>query len=323
MRTVSFVLSAGLLLTATPALAERLPKTVLPDHYDVSFTIDLGRERFEGIETIKVQVATPTKRVVLHAVELQVREVVIGSGAARQNATVTFDERNQTATFTVPETIATGETEIHARFSGILNGQLRGLYLSKSNSRKYAVTQFESSDARRAFPCFDEPSFKSTFSVTATIDRGDAAISNGKIVSDTPGPGVTQHTIKFATTPRMSSYLVALAVGDFQCLEGSAEGVPIRICATPDKKELGRIALDSAERILTFYNSYYTIKYPFGKLDVVAVPDFAAGAMENTAAIFYRETDLLADSKSASVATRKEIASVLAHEMAHSGSAIW
>ena len=317
MRTVSFVLSAGLLLTATPALAERLPKTVLPDHYDVSFTIDLGRERFEGIETIKVQVATPTKRVVLHAVELQVREVVIGSGAARQNATVTFDERNQTATFTVPETIATGETEIHARFSGILNGQLRGLYLSKSNSRKYAVTQFESSDARRAFPCFDEPSFKSTFSVTATIDRGDAAISNGKIVSDTPGPGVTQHTIKFATTPRMSSYLVALAVGDFQCLEGSAEGVPIRICATPDKKELGRIALDSAERILTFYNSYYTIKYPFGKLDVVAVPDFAAGAMENTAAIFYRETDLLADSKSASVATRKEIASVLAHEMAH------
>jgi len=131
------------------------------------------------------------------------------------------------------------------------------------------------------------------------------------------GPSITQHTIKFATSPKMSSYLVAIAVGDFKCLEGGADSVPIRICATPDKKELGHIALGAAQEILTFYNRYYSIKYPFGKLDVVAVPDFAAGAMENTAAIFYRETDLLADSKSASVATRKTIASILAHEMAH------
>jgi aminopeptidase N len=115
----------------------------------------------------------------------------------------------------------------------------------------------------------------------------------------------------------MSSYLVAMTVGDFKCLEGASEGVPIRICTTPDKRELGHIALDSAQQILTFYNGYYSIKYPFGKLDVVAVPDFAAGAMENTAAIFYRETDLLANPKNASVGTRKNIASILAHEMAH------
>src|SRR5947207_13378496 len=108
-----------------------------------------------------------------------------------------------------------------------------------------------------------------------------------------------------------------MAVGDFQCLEGAAENVPIRICATPDNRDLGRIALESAQQILQCYDTYYAIKYPFGKLDVVAVPDFAAGAMENTAAIFYRETDLLADSKTASVDTRKKIASVLAHEMAH------
>jgi len=158
---------------------------------------------------------------------------------------------------------------------------------------------------------------KATFALTLTVDRGDTAISNGKVLSDTPAANITQHTIRFATSPKMSSYLVAIAVGDFKCLEGSAENVPIRICATPDKKDLGRIALESAQQILTFYNSYYSIKYPFGKLDVVAVPDFAAGAMENTAAIFYRETDLLADSKSASVSTRKNIASILAHEMAH------
>ena len=115
----------------------------------------------------------------------------------------------------------------------------------------------------------------------------------------------------------MSSYLVAMAVGDFQCLDGAQDGVPIRICATPDKKELGHLALESAQQILKFYDGYFAIKYPYGKLDVVAVPDFAAGAMENTAAIFYRETDLLADAKTASVGTRKKIASILAHEMAH------
>ena len=203
------------------------------------------------------------------------------------------------------------------QYSGVLNDQLRGFYLSKTKARNYAVTQFESTDARRAFPCFDEPSFKATFSVTLTIDRGDMAISNGKLLSDTPGPSITQHTLKFATSPKMSSYLVAMAVGDFKCVEGGADNIPIRICGTPEKKDLLHVALESAQQVMKFYNSYYAIKYPFVKLDVLAVPDFAAGAMENTAAIFYRETDLLADSKTASTATRKTIASVLAHEMAH------
>src|SRR5215471_3594377 len=314
-RLVTFLLL--LLSTATSASAERLPATVTPEHYDLAFVVDLARERFEGTETIRVRIAEPTSRIVLNALELQFRSVTIGSGRSAQTATVTLDEAAQTAAFTVPREIVKGSTEIHVRYSGILNHQLRGFYASEANGRKYAVTQFESTDARRAFPCFDEPAFKATFAVTTTVDRGDTAISNGKAVSDVAGPAVTQHTITFATTPKMSSYLVAMAVGDFRCLEGGAEGVPIRICATPDKKDLGHIALEAAQDILTSYNRYYAIKYPFGKLDVVAVPDFAAGAMENTAAIFYRETDLLADSKSASVATRKNIASILAHEMAH------
>ena len=116
---------------------------------------------------------------------------------------------------------------------------------------------------------------------------------------------------------------MAIAVGDFQCLDGASEGVPIRICATPDKKDLGRIALDFAQQIVKFYNGYYSIKYPFGKLDVVAVPDFAAGAMENTAAIFYRETDLLADSRSASVGTRKTSRPSWRTRWRTNGSAIW
>jgi aminopeptidase N len=317
MRLSCLTALAAALLAALPASAQRLPTIVTPSHYDLAFVVDLTHERFEGTETIRVQVAEPTPNVVLNAAEIQFREVTIGTGAAAQDATVTLDEANQTATLTVPKPLAKGATEIHARFSGILNSQLRGFYISKTKLRKYAVTQFESTDARRAFPCFDEPAFKATFAVTLTVDRGDTAISNGKVLSDVPGPAITQHTIKFSTTPNMSSYLVAMTVGDFKCLDGAADNIPIRICATPDKRDLGRVALESAQQILQFYNAYYSITYPFGKLDVVAVPDFAAGAMENTGAIFYRETDLLAEAKSASVDTRKEIASILAHEMAH------
>jgi len=317
MRIAPFFFACLLLLAPLPVSAQRLPTIVTPDHYDLAFVVDLTHERFEGTERIRVQVAEPTARVVLHAVDLTLREVTIGAGASSQAAAVALDDKTQTATLTVPKPLAKGPAEIRIRYSGVLNSQLRGFYISKTKLRKYAVTQFESTDARRAFPCFDEPAFKATFAVTLTIDRGDTAISNGKVMSDTSGPSITQHTMKFATTPKMSSYLVAMAVGDFKCLEGGADAVPIRICATPDKKELGHLALEAAQQILQFYDSYYAIKYPFVKLDVVAVPDFAAGAMENTAAIFYRETDLLADAKSASVGTRKKVASILAHEMAH------
>jgi aminopeptidase N len=299
------------------ALGARLPTTITPDHYDLKFVVDLANARFDGTETIRVLVASPTSNVVLNAAEITFGDVTIGAGASAQKATVSLNEADQTATLSVPKPIAAGSTEIHIAYRGILNDQLRGFYLSKSKTRNYAVTQFEATDARRAFPCFDEPAFKATFAVTLVIDKRDTAISNGKVTSDTPGPGPEQHTVVFAPSPKMSSYLVAMAVGDFECRSGSADNVRIRICTTPDKKNLSELALQSAEQILTFYDNYYAVKYPFGKLDVLAVPDFAAGAMENTAAIFYRETDLLAETNGASVRTRKTIASVLAHEMAH------
>ena len=306
-----------LLLFSVPALAQRLPHTGDPEQYDLKFAVDLPHARFEGTEVIRVRLSQPTSRIVLNAAELAFRNVTIDSGGTSQQAAVTLERRNETATLTVMRPLAAGTADIHVAYTGTLNNQLRGFYLSKSSSRDYAVTQFESTDARRAFPCFDEPAYKATFAVALTIDRSDMAISNGRVTSDTPGPGPGQHTLTFSTTPRMSSYLVAMAVGDFQCLEGAVDRVPIRICATPDKKNLGRIALESAQEILKFYNRYYAVAYPFGKLDILAVPDFAAGAMENTAAIFFRETDLLADSDAASVDTRKNIASGLAHEMAH------
>ena len=312
-----FVLLLSFVALATPAIAQRLPKTVVPEHYQLAFTIDLANAKFSGQTGIDVRVTQSTSTITLHAVEMNVTSATVAAGGQTQTATVAMNAEAQTATLTLPKAVAAGKARIAIDYNAALNSSLRGLYLSKANNRSYAVTQFESTDARRAFPCFDEPAFKATYAVTVTADRGDIAISNGRMLSDKPGPGANQHTMAFSTTAKMSTYLVAIALGDFQCVEGSADNTPIRICATPDKKELTHLALESAEYILSFLNKYHTVKYPFGKLDVVAVPDFAAGAMENAAAIFYRETDLLADSQSASLNTRKTVFGVLAHEMAH------
>jgi aminopeptidase N len=304
------------LLIANGALAQRLPDGVVPIHYDLTFAPDLAAAKFTGEERIRVQLARPSSSVVLNAAEITFGEVTVTAGGSTQRATVTVDEGKEQATFTVPSALPAGEAEIGIKYTGILNNDLRGLYLSYANNRRYAVTQLEATDARRMFPSFDEPALKATFSITAIIDARDSAISNGSVVADTPGPGAGKHTIRFDTTPKMSTYLVALAVGDFVCSAGEADGIPVRICSTPDKKQLTGLALESTQQIVKYLNNYYSIRYPFKKLDIVAVPDFAAGAMENTAAIFYRETLLLGDD-TASVDTRKTIASVLAHEIAH------
>ena len=314
--TTRFCFVALAALVAQPLWAQRLPETVVPVHYDIKVAPDLAAAKFTGEETIKVRVARPTSTIVVNAAEITFDDVTVQAGSRTEKATVTLDASKEQATFALSGAPIEGDADIRIRYTGILNDDLRGLYLSKANNRRYAVTQLEATDARRMFPSFDEPAMKATFALTAVIDAGDSAISNGRVLSDTPGPGAGKHTITFEQTPKMSTYLLALAVGDFVCNEGSADAIPIRICSTPDKKGLTGFALESAQEVVRFYNRYYSIKYPFKKLDVVAVPDFAAGAMENTAAIFYRETLLLADAK-ASVGARKTIAGVLAHEIAH------
>jgi aminopeptidase N len=303
---------------AGTAGAQPLPAdTVVPDHYQIHFAPDLANATFEGDETIQVQVLKLTTKIVLHAVDLTFDEVTIIDQVHSQAATVTPGPAIETVTLAVPTFVNVGTARIHIRFRGRLGDELRGLYLSRANGRRYAVSQFEATDARRAFPCFDQPDMKASFSVSAVVDSGDTAISNGALLTDTPGPGDGKHTLSFSITPKMSTYLVALAVGDFQCLEGKAEGVPIRVCATPDKKDMGRFALDASEHILGYYTRYYGIRYPFRKLDLVAVPDFSAGAMENSGAIFFRESLLLLDPADDSMANQKPVANTIAHEMAH------
>jgi aminopeptidase N len=308
---------AAILFVATPAAAQRLPGTVVPDHYTLWFQPDLDKETFQGRESIRVTLTEPTTSITLHSAEITFGEVTITSGGRTQTAKVTTDPKTETATLTVPERLGEGQATIQITYTGILNDQLRGFYISKANGRKYAVSQMEATDARRAFPSFDEPMHKATFDISMTIPAGDTAISNGKVASETPGPQPGTRTVTFARTPRMSSYLVALLVGDFVCREGAADGIPIRICSTPDKRELTGFALEAASQQLKFYNAYFGIKYPFGKLDIIGVPDFSAGAMENAGAITFRERLLLIDPATASIGAKKRVAGVISHEIAH------
>lgn len=316
-----FVRSAALactLLSAEAMLtAERLPQTVRPEHYTLKLTPDLKAATFTGSESIDVDVQQPTNTIVLNVADIDFQSVTVNAGGKEQTAKFAIDSDKEEATFTFAQQIPAGKATLSIEYKGILNDKLRGFYLSKTPKRNYAVTQFESTDARRAFPSFDEPAFKATYDVTLVIDKGDTAISNSLIKSDTPGPGADKHTVTFDTTPKMSTYLVAFLVGDFQCTGGERDGVKIRVCATPDKVDMTGYGVDVAKYVLHYYNSYFGIPYPLKKLDLIGLPDFEAGAMENFGAITYRETALLVDPKTATINSKKNVALVIAHEMAH------
>jgi len=304
------------LLICSFAAAQRLPEIAIPENYKLSFAPDFSTDTFAGSETIEIQVVKPTSRIVLNAVGLKFESASVAVQGTRQGARVVLE--NETATLVLEHEIPRGVASIQIDFSGVLNSELRGFYLGRDKGgKKYAVTQLEATDARRAFPCFDEPVYKATFDITVIADRGDVVISNQSMISDLPGPGDQKHTVIFTTSAKMSSYLVAVAVGEFDYISGEADGVPIRVYALSGKSGLGAFALTAAERCIEYYDRYFGVRYPFGKLDLIAVPDFAAGAMENTGAITFREVDLLLEEKQASIAQQKTVATVVAHEIAH------
>jgi len=318
MKRVVTLFLGLLFVTSGSAFAAitRLPTAVAPRSYAITVSPDLVSETFQGEETIAVDVREPVNSITMHSVELTLHDVRVQRGDFLFPVTLTSDAASETVTLKLEGPIEAGRATIHIGFDGKLLPQLRGLYLSTTPKRKYAVTQFEAMSARRAFPCFDEPAMKATFDVTLIVDKGDTAISNGAVVSDTPAAS-GKHALHFATTPIISTYLVAMLVGDFECISGSADGVPIRVCSTPGLQPLGRFALSAAQASLTWFNRYYGIPYPFAKLDLIGIPDFAAGAMENAGAITFRETDLLLDEKTASTTVQKRVAEVVAHEIAH------
>jgi aminopeptidase N/puromycin-sensitive aminopeptidase len=307
------------LLLVLPALtaAQRLPASVAPNHYKLTLDPNIEQKKFSGEETIDVRVGQPTAEIVLNSLNLDISEAELITTAGAQPAKVTYDKPKEMVRLVLPQQLPAGSAQIHLKYSGALTEGLRGLYLSKSKRREYAVTQFEGTYARMMFPCFDEPGYKATFDLAVAADNGDTAISNGKIISDAPLPGSNRHKISFSTSPKMSTYLVALAIGDWQCLERTVDGVPIRVCAIPERKDEGNFALDVAAHSISFYDQWYGIKYPFGKLDMLAIPDYEWGGMENTASIFYRDSALLLDDKNASVLRKRGQSTVIAHEIAH------
>ncbi len=324
--------TAVLLFVTAGANAARLPLTVIPSHYAITITPDMEKETFHGEETIDVDVKEPVSTITMNAIGFTYDRATVETrtssqfasphaagaamGAQITVATAVPNANDETVTLTLPQPIAAGPASIHIVFDAPLEKQLRGLYLSRQGSHKYAVTQFEPTDARRAFPSFDEPAMKATFDITLVVPDGDTAISNAPIVSDTPDePG--RHRIQFATTKKMSTYLVAMLIGDFQCVSGGVDGVPIRVCGTPGQQKLGQFALDAAQAAVHFYDGYFGIKYPFQKLDLIAIPDFEAGAMENAGAITFRDTALLVDPRTASINQQKSVAGDVTHEIAH------
>ncbi|MGH9123886.1 MAG: M1 family metallopeptidase [Acidimicrobiales bacterium] len=301
----------------------RLPRTVVPVRYDLTLTPNLIDARFAGEARINVDVTETVTQIVLNAVELDILTASLVTEAGDIiDGTVSYDEAEERATITTDIPVAPGPWELDLTFTGILNDKLHGFYRSTFRDafgaeQVIATTQFEATDARRAFPCWDEPDFKATFAITLIIDNTLTALSNGAVLEDKDlGNGKRQVT--FTETMPMSTYIVAFVVGPFEQTDASiVDGVPIRIASTKGKGHLAEFAVEAAGHALHFLADYFSIPYPADKLDHVAIPDFAFGAMENLGCVTYRETALLVDKALASRLELCRVAEVVAHETAH------
>src|SRR6185436_2113907 len=301
----------------------RLPTTVVPSRYDLRLEPDLDNATFGGEETVTVEVREPVTEIVLNAAELRIESAAMedASGAVVEGS-VTHDEPAERASIRFSASIAPGPWRLRLRFTGILNDRLHGFYRSSYKdaagaAHTIAATQFEATDARRAFPCWGEPAAKAVFGVTLVVPEGLAAISNTAVVSESPaGPG--RRAVTFADSIRMSTYLVAFVVGELEATPPVMVGkTPLRIWCVPGKTHLARVAQQIGAFTLEFFEQYYGLPYPGDKLDLLAIPDFAAGAMENLGAGTFRETALLVDEAAASNTEIERVADVVAHEVAH------
>jgi len=317
--------------TADPSVpdpaAYRLPTSVVPRAYRLVLTPDLGAATFSGDVEIDVTVTEPVDTITLNAAELELTFAELtaadpDAGYALAPTGIALDEAEERAVLTFPEPLAPGEATLHVAFTGILNDKLHGFYRSTFTDdagaeHVIATTQMEATDARRAFPCWDEPDRKATFEITLVVDDGLAAYSNGPVVEETAEPG-GRRRVRFAPTMVMSTYLVAFVVGPLEATAPvDVDGVPLRIVHPPGKAHLAPFALEVGAHALRFFTGYFGIPYPADKLDLVAIPDFAFGAMENLGCVTFRESALLVDPAQAARTELERVADVVCHEIAH------
>jgi len=309
-------------LDADKALEYRLPTTVTPYRYELRLEPDLKNFSFSGDEAVTVVVAQPTIEIVLNALELEIDEAAAEqNGRIVQSARIEMEPARERAHIYLRDTLTPGEWNLSIKFRGILNDKLHGFYRSQYTDstgkvHTVATTQFEATDARRAFPCWDEPALKAVYKVTLVIDENLTAVSNAGIEQERR-LGAGKKEVVFKDTIKMSTYLLAFIVGEFEATDPVDAGTPLRVVHVPGKRELTNWAKQIGAFSLKFFADYYRIPYPGDKLDLIAIPDFAAGAMENLGAITFRETALLADDTTASRAELERVADVVAHENAH------
>ncbi len=301
----------------------RLPNHISPTNYKLTIKPDLESFTFSGNEIIKIKIEKETNKITLHSKNIDIETVMISSKQKTKEQfanKINYDTKSETVTFFFKNKVI-GNCDLHISFIGIINDNLRGFYRSKyilDGQEKYlATTQFEATDARRAFPCFDEPSHKAIFEVSLIIADKHMAISN-TLPATTIKHSAGYKIVSFSPSPLMSTYLLAFIVGEFEYIEGKTrDNVQVRVFTTKGKSRQAKFALEVAIKSLEFYNEYFDIPYPLPVLDMIAIPDFESGAMENWGAVTYRETALLVDEKNSSLPNKQWTALVIAHELAH------
>src|SRR5580692_6664806 len=308
--------------TSTSIDSFRLPRTVVPLVYRLEIEPNVGSASFSGTVEVEAVIHEAVNEIVLNAADLAISDAEVRTEAgATFGCAVSFRDELEQVVFRPSSELPPGPCVLTCRFTGALNDKLRGFYRStftdaKGETQTIATTQFESVDARRAFPCWDEPDRKAVFEVTLTIARDVDAFSNSPIV-DVRRVG-DKNVVRFSPTMKMSTYLVAFIVGQLETTETvDVDGVPLRVVFPPGKRNLADFALAIGAFALRFFTEYFDIPYPGEKVDLVAIPDFAAGAMENLGCITFRDTALLIDPAAAARAELERVADVIAHELAH------
>lgn len=306
-----------------PLPSGRLPDTAEPRRCAVDLEIDPAAPHFRGDVYIDVVLPRATSSVVLHAANLTINLAEIIGSTGRVRAETSFrkaagadDEAEELVLLPLRE-LPAGEAVLHLEYEGTLSADLRGLYRVETGGHRYVLTQFEPTDARRMMPCFDEPDFKIPYSIRVTVPKGNLAVSNARERGKLESEDGTRSTFVFATTPPLPAYLLALAVGPFEVQEEASQPTTLRILASPGKAAHGRFALEVTGELLRLFRDYLARDFPFEKLDLVAVPGFAPGGMENGGLLTFPEELLLIDPQQDSAAARRSVTTLLAHELIH------
>ncbi|MDQ6622585.1 MAG: M1 family metallopeptidase [Verrucomicrobiota bacterium] len=298
----------------------KLPKTVVPQEYAIHIAPDVKKRTFTGSETIKLDVREPAPELVLNSADIQIASASVDDKPLATSA-LKLDPKQETLTIVLPNELSAGAHMLALTFAGKIFDAGQGLYhapyqeYGTGAQKDMLGTQFEATDARRMFPCWDEPSFRARFQLTAVIPPNWRAVSNMPIERETKTAAGKE--VRFGMTPPMASYLNVFCAGEFDSIEKQNGSVLHRVTTTKGKAELGRYALESAQQIVNFYNDYFGTPFPLPKLDEIAVPGGFGGAMENWGGITYFESVLLFDPQTSSSSTKQRIYAVIAHEVAH------